>query len=75
MDELTELLDSLIYRQNLIMSNPRDYGASEYKFRLDEIRLLMRKVERLQAKQAQRRLPRVGQVSASRANCCTFRNS
>jgi len=44
MDELTELLDSLIYRQNLIMSNPRDYGASEYKFRLDECRLLMRKV-------------------------------
>ena len=58
MDELTQLLDSLIYRQNLIMSNPRDYGASEYKFRLDECRLLMRKVQRLQAKQAQPKLRR-----------------
>ena len=58
MDELTELLDCLIYRQNLIMSNPRDYGASEYKFRLDEIRLLMRKVQRQQSKEAQPKLRR-----------------
>jgi hypothetical protein len=68
MDELTELMDSLLDRRDLIMSNPRDYGASEYKFRLDECRLLMRKVRMLQVKQDQRRLPRVGHVGESRAN-------
>jgi hypothetical protein len=58
MDELTELINGLIDRRERIISNPKDYGACEYKFRIDELRLLIRRVENMRAKQPQPRLRR-----------------
>jgi len=59
MDGLEELRVELNARRERIMANPDDYGASEFKFRTDELRRAMLAIERLMSKQAQPALRRV----------------
>ncbi len=53
MNQLENIANLLEIRQRRIMANPADYGASEYKYRVDELRLAVGLIRRVQRAEKQ----------------------
>lgn len=53
MDTLAELREGLNGRRERIMANPADYSAGEFKYRTDELRIVVQEIDRVLAGQKQ----------------------